>query len=80
VRLDYDELFAAFDYQGHFLAIQDATTRDEHMMLVDLPLHRTKTVYRQIGDTVAWICVCTVLMVIGFALLAGRSDPHPPCA
>ena len=73
LRQDYNGLSAAFDFQGHVLAIQDTTTPGDHLMLVDLPAHGTRTVYREIGDVFAAICAGIVLLLIGLGLV-GRTD------
>ncbi|MBN7438720.1 carbon-nitrogen hydrolase family protein [Mycobacteroides abscessus subsp. abscessus] len=56
VRQVFDGRSTAFDYHGNMLSTQDTTT-GRKIWLVDVPTHGTVTVYRVVGDALAWLSV-----------------------
>ena len=64
IRADYKGLSTAVDYHGNILSQMNDFTTDERVMIADLPSHGITTIYSQIGDLAAWLCV------LGFCTLA----------
>ncbi|HEY4342963.1 MAG TPA: nitrilase-related carbon-nitrogen hydrolase [Parvibaculum sp.] len=73
VRQDFNGLSAGFDRQGHVLAAQDTTGPAHHIMIVDVPVRGSATVYRSIGDVFAWACVAGTLLLSGMGIFNRRS-------
>jgi apolipoprotein N-acyltransferase len=74
VRADFNGVSAAFDHQGHVLAMLDTTGAGRHLMIVDVPVRGTTTLYRLIGDVFAWLCVAGVVLGIGKGVLRPRGE------
>lgn len=72
VRQDFNGLSAAFDRQGHVLATQDTTGPAHHIMIVDVPMRGSTTIYRSIGDVFAWLCVAGTLLLSGLGFFNRR--------
>ncbi len=60
-----DGLSQSSDYQGNTLASVDHYTTEKHVMISQVPTKGTITIYSQIGDVFAWLCVVTLSMMIG---------------
>lgn len=65
VRQANDGLSQATDYQGNILSSVDHFHTDENLMMSQVPIKGTKTIYSRIGDTFAWLCVVALSMMIG---------------
>jgi len=65
VRADYHGLSTAVDYHGNVLAQMNDFTTEETIMVADIPTKGIKTIYSQIGDLFAWLCVLGFLIMIG---------------
>ena len=61
IRIDFIGVSAAFDPYGRVLAMQDTLPAQSHIMIADLPTKRVWTLYSEIGDVFAWLCVVTAL-------------------
>lgn len=68
VRADYQGLSTAVDYHGNILSQMNDFTTEERIMIADLPVQGTKTIYSQIGDLFAWLCVVGFLITVGLGL------------
>jgi apolipoprotein N-acyltransferase len=69
VRPTGNGLSAVVDYEGRVLGSQDYFTTSSGMMLAAVPLHGVKTVYSQIGDLFAYLCVAGLAVLAGWARL-----------
>jgi len=69
IRNGYHGVSIAVDYHGNMLSRLDNFTTDERVMLADLPTKGIQTIYAQIGDIFAWLCV---LGSLGLIVLAVR--------
>ena len=74
IRADYHGLSTAVDYHGNILSQMNDFTTEERIMLADIPKQGIKTIYSQIGDFFAWLCVFGLLGLIALAIKnsAGR--------
>lgn len=64
VRADYHGLSNAVDYHGNILSQMNDFTTEERIMIADIPKQGIKTIYSQIGDFFAWLCVLGFLIMI----------------
>lgn len=58
----------AFDSHGRTLAMQETMSPGAHILLVDLPVLKTRTIYNRLGDTFAWSCALGLAILISLAL------------
>ncbi|MDP6517244.1 MAG: nitrilase-related carbon-nitrogen hydrolase, partial [Alphaproteobacteria bacterium] len=65
VRQANDGLSMAMDYQGNVLAAMDHFTTRERVMISQVPMRGRRTIYAQIGDVIAWLCVVALALTIG---------------
>ena len=72
LRQDSNGVSAAFDYQGHVLALQDTTSDDRHPFIADVPARGVGTIYRAIGDTFAWLCVAGSMLFVALGSFRRR--------
>lgn len=68
IRADYHGISTAVDYHGNILSQMNDFTTEERVMLADLPAEGIKTIYSQIGDLFAWVCVLGFLIMVGLGL------------
>jgi apolipoprotein N-acyltransferase len=68
LRSDVDGLSGAFDYEGRELATQDTTTSPKNIMIVDLPVRGTATLYRRFRDLFAWQSIAITLALVGIGI------------
>ncbi|GAI81779.1 unnamed protein product, partial [marine sediment metagenome] len=57
----------AVDYHGNVLAELNDFATEERIMIADIPKQGIKTIYSQIGDLFAWLCVLGFLIMIGLS-------------
>jgi apolipoprotein N-acyltransferase len=57
------------DQEGRVLASQDYFTTSSHVMVTDLPVHSTRTIYSRVGDLFAYLCVAGLILLTGWALI-----------
>jgi len=67
IRADYHGLSTAVDYHGNILSQMNDFTTEERIMIADIPKQGIKTIYSQIGDLFAWLCVLGFLIMIGLS-------------
>jgi apolipoprotein N-acyltransferase len=65
VRQTNDGLSQATDYQGNILASMDHFTTDEHVMISQVPTKGVTTIYSQVGDLFAWLCLAGFVFMVG---------------
>lgn len=68
IRQDFFGQSAAFDPLGNLLATQDTTSRARHLMMVDVPVRGSRTIYNVIGDLFAWLCAAAIFVLVVTAL------------
>lgn len=73
VRQDFSGWSAGFDHQGRTLSTQE-TTVDHDSWILDVPTRGTTTAYRLFGDIFAWLCLAGTIVLIGYTILARRTD------
>lgn len=72
VRVDYQGVSAAFDPYGRVLAAQNTLSGEGHVMLADVPMQGTPTLYAMTGDLFAWLCGLATLGLAVVGLLRPR--------
>ncbi len=72
VRVDYNGTSAVFDPMGRIIARQDTTPGSAHMMIADVPVRGTATLYGRVGDLFAWLCVLASGLLVAFAFARRR--------
>ncbi|MCP4315491.1 MAG: hypothetical protein GY789_05570, partial [Hyphomicrobiales bacterium] len=69
VRQTNDGLSMATDYQGNVLAAMDNFTTKENVMISQVPTKGVATIYAQIGDVFAWLCLVALVLTISWAIV-----------
>lgn len=69
VRVVRYGLTAAFDYQGRELASMDDFTANDKLMLAQVPVKGTATLYSAIGNIFAGLCLAGLLTLVIFGLI-----------
>jgi apolipoprotein N-acyltransferase len=64
VRHTSQGLSAAFDYQGRQLAAMDHYLAADRVLVAQVPIHGTRTVYSLLGDWFAWLCLAGLAGVV----------------
>jgi apolipoprotein N-acyltransferase len=59
----------AVDSYGRTLALTDHFTPGAETLVAWVPVLRVATLYARIGDLFAWLCVATLVMMIGWVVL-----------
>jgi apolipoprotein N-acyltransferase len=72
VRCTGRGLSIATDYQGKTLCELDYYKTKEKIMISDVPIKGTNTIYAQIGDIFVWICIVGFLILLGVAFYNRR--------
>jgi len=73
IRPTFEGLSIAVDYQGRVLVAMDDFTTEEVVMIADVPMEGVKTIYSQIGDFFAWLCVAGCVAIIGWAIVRRKA-------
>lgn len=60
-------LSIAVDRTGRVLAQADYFQSDDHVMLAVVPTRGVKTLYTQVGDVFAWLCLVVLTLLISVA-------------
>ena len=68
---------AAADYQGRVLAITDYFTSEDPVMTAYVPIKGVKTVYSQIGDLFARLCMAGLVAAITWVLVRRKAAKAP---
>ena len=74
IRPTGNGLSVAVDYHGNVLSQLNDFTTEDVVMIVDIPKHGVKTVYSQIGDFFAWLCVLGFLIMVGLGLTKSKGE------
>lgn len=72
VRATSYGLSTAADYQGRVLASLDDYTTEERLLIADVPTRGVTTLYSQIGDLFAWLCVTGLAVIVGWNVIQGK--------
>ncbi len=64
-------LSAAVDYQGRVLAAMDHFQATDRVMISQVPIQGMRTIYWQVGDLFAWLCLLGILAMVGWVLSRG---------
>lgn len=67
VRHTSGGLSIATDYQGRVLSRMDHYTTADRVMISEVPTRGVNTVYSRIGDLFSWVCIATLLGLLGLA-------------
>jgi apolipoprotein N-acyltransferase len=90
VRPTYNGITIAQDFDGRTLSQMDSDATDSGILYADVPTRGVHTLYSQIGDALAWICVLGFLGLVILSLIVsigqkkkgrlglGRSVPNRP--
>lgn len=73
VRVTFQGLSAAYDYQGRTLTTMDYFKTDDKIFTAYVPEKGIKTIYSQIGDVFAWLSIVSLVALIGHAILKSRT-------
>jgi apolipoprotein N-acyltransferase len=74
VRQGNRGLSAAYDYEGHGIARMDHYQAEELTMVSQIPIRGVRTLYSQIGDWLAFLCIGTLCLL---GIVAMRSGEVP---
>ncbi|HEY0795249.1 MAG TPA: nitrilase-related carbon-nitrogen hydrolase [Acidisarcina sp.] len=68
---------AAYDYQGHRLAVMDhfRAEPNNRTLVAEVPIRGTRTLYSLAGDWLAWLAIATLPLLIYLALRKTSSHP-----
>jgi apolipoprotein N-acyltransferase len=77
LRVTYQGLSAAYDYQGRTLAMMDYFTTDDKILTAHIPEKGIPTIYAKIGDVFAWLCVVGFITITGLAVIRKRNSEPP---
>jgi apolipoprotein N-acyltransferase len=64
VRHTSQGLSAAFDYQGRQLAAMDHYATTNRVLVAQVPVRGTRTIYALLGDWFAWVCLVGLTRVV----------------
>jgi len=71
----------ATDYLGNVVAYQDFFAAQDRVLLADVPVRGTQTLYGMLGDYFPWVCVAAGMGLMTYAAMgasvAGRHAPAP---
>lgn len=65
VRCTGRGLSLAVDYKGNVLSQLDYYKTKENIMISDVPIKGTKTIYATMGDWFVWVCIIGLLFIFG---------------
>ena len=68
IRQTSNGLSAAFDYQGRRLAAMDHFQTADYAMVSQVPTSGVRTVYSQLGDWFAWVCLAALALLTVLSL------------
>jgi apolipoprotein N-acyltransferase len=69
VRPSQHAITAAVDYNGKILNQMDFTDPGDGILYAEIPTQGVKTLYTQVGDILAWICVVGLLGMIPLSIV-----------
>ena len=68
VRPTYNGYSYAADYHGTVLAHMDSDLTEDGIMYADIPVKGIKVLYPVIGDSLGWLSLAIIMMLIGIIL------------
>lgn len=68
VRSVNNGLSVAVDYHGRILSSKNYFTTSDEIMYADVPTTGIRTLYTQVGDTFAWLCVAGFAVFVVFSI------------
>jgi apolipoprotein N-acyltransferase len=68
VRQSSRGLSAAYDYQGHVLAVADGYSSGDHTLVTEVPTRGVRTIYSILGDWLVWVSGAAFLALVWMAL------------
>ncbi|KAF5418951.1 MAG: apolipoprotein N-acyltransferase [Candidatus Methanocomedens sp.] len=74
IRPTFEGLSIAVDYHGNILSQMNDFTTEDVVMIADVPKQGIKTIYSQIGDLFAWLCVLGFLIMVGLSLTRSKGE------
>ncbi|MCK4937309.1 MAG: hypothetical protein KAR85_01750, partial [Methanosarcinales archaeon] len=74
IRPTFEGLSIAVDYHGNILSQMNDFTTEDVVMIADVPKQGIKTIYSQIGDLFAWLCVFGFLIMVGLGLTISKGE------
>jgi aryl-alcohol dehydrogenase-like predicted oxidoreductase len=74
IRPTFEGLSIAVDYQDRVLAVLDDFTTEDVVMIADVPTESRTTIYSQIGDLFAWLCVVGFVTVFVWAIVRRKAS------
>jgi len=61
-------LSVATDNRGRIISSMDYYKTDEQVMYADVPVQHTYTIYTQVGDVFAWLCIASFVIMLGWII------------
>jgi apolipoprotein N-acyltransferase len=61
-------LSVATDNRGRIISSMDFFTTDEQIMYADVPIQNTYTIYAQVGDLFAWLCIAGFILMSSWVI------------
>jgi len=77
VRPSSNGVSVAADSQGQVLGLTNYVTSEDPVMIAYIPTKGVKTIYSQIGDLFAWLCMAGLVTVIGWVLVRRKAAKSP---
>ncbi len=77
VRPTSNGFSVAADYHGRVLAITDYFKSEDPVMIAYVPTKGVTTIYSQIGDLFAWLCMAGLVTAIGWVLVRRKAAKVP---
>jgi len=77
VRSVNNGLSVAIDYHGRILSSMNYFTTSNEIMYADVPTTGTRTLYTQMGDIFAWLCIAGFVVFVVFSIKgAAKTSPE----
>lgn len=81
IRQSSHGLSAAYDYQGHELAVMDHYQATDHTLVAQVPTHGAPTLYSRLSDWFAWLtCTGLIALALTSSLTRGKLKSGKPSA
>lgn len=77
VRPASEGISIAVDYQGRVLGNADSFATAKSDIVAEVPTQGTRTIYARIGDIFAYLCIVSLVVLIGYALFARPHSSKP---
>jgi apolipoprotein N-acyltransferase len=76
IRQTSNGLSAAYDYQGRVLAAVDYYHTDDPVMIAHVPMRGVRTIYSNVGDAFAWVCLGALALLTLWAWRSAQRLGH----